>query len=209
MRRRLLAASALLLTGVAVVLLLLAVDVRRVDASFRASDLAYREQPGKNELWRPRRILPFDAAGRMLGVGDDVAFRRGVRLFRVSAGNPNLYLDSRFDPGRGRAQITLTRVAFSDEDGARRSRAENFLGVIAFGSALRDQSSRETFLVNATAAFQAAIRDDPENGEAKYNLELALIWLEAVDFDNSTSSGGRRRGGFGTTAGAGSSGTGY
>jgi hypothetical protein len=203
------AGVAVALAGVAVLLLLLAADFRSVESSLRSSDLAYREQPRRPDLWRPGQILPFAPARRLAGVADDVVFRRGVRLLRLSNATPEQYLDPALDGERGRAQIALTRVAVADEDVRRRAAAENYLGVIAFGSAIRDQTTRETFLVNATAAFQSAIRHDPSNSDAKYNLELALIWLQAVDFDNSTSSGGRRRGGFGTGAGAGSTGSGY
>ena len=209
MSRRAHAGLAALLTGVAVLLLLLAVDVRGVRSSFRSSDLAYRDQPRRSDLWLAHAILPFAPARRLLGVDDDILYRRGVRLLRLSNATPEQYLDPALDGLRGRAQIALTSVAVSDDDPRRRAAAENYLGVIAFGSAIRDQTTRETFLVNATAAFQSAIRHDPAAADPKYNLELALIWLEAVDFDNSTSSGGRRRGGFGTGAGAGSPGSGY
>lgn len=197
------------LAGAAVLLLLLALDVRRAGSSVRASDLAFVEQPGERSLWRPAQLLPFGVARKLLGVDDDLDFRRAVRLFRTSHAGAIQYLDPRSDAERGRAQIALTRVAVRDSDARRRSAAENLLGVISFASAIRDQSTRETFLENSVAAFQSAINDHADNEPAKYNLELALAWLQATNFEGTTTSGGRRRGEFGGGAGAGSAGSGY
>lgn len=209
MSGRIRATVAIALAGLGVLVLLLALDVRRVDANMRSSDLAFAGQPAQPTLWRPATVLPFGAARRLLGVGDDLEYRRAVRLFRLSNASSNSYLDPALDAQRGRAQIALTRVAVADPDPGRRSSAENLLGVIAFASAVRDQSTRATFLDNSVAAFQSAIKDDPGNDRAKYNLELALAWLQATDLNGSTTSGGRRRGQFGGGAGTGNAGSGY
>lgn len=209
MSRTLRAGLALGLVGAGVLLLLFALDVRRLGSSFRASDLAFADQPREQALWRPEQVLPFAVARKLLGVGDDLAYRRSVQLFRASRASASDYLDPQLEAGRGRAQIALTHVAVTDPDPTRRSSAENLLGVIAFASAIRDQSARATFLENSAAAFQSAIKDDPENDFAKYNLELALAWLQATDFEGSATSGGRQRGEFGGGAGAGSAGSGY
>ena len=63
-------------------------------------------------------------------------------------------------------------------------------------------------LQGATAAFQAAIADDPSNDDAKFNLELALSRLHAAQaVFNPNQNGGNPQ--FGKGAGAGEPGTGY
>jgi hypothetical protein len=200
---------AVLMLGLAAVLLLVALDLRRIDSSFRSSDLAFQGRPRQADLWEPAQTLPFGVARRLLAIEDDLSFRRGVQMFRTAQATRETTLDYRYDPIRGRAQIALTGSATNDPDPRRRSIAENLLGIIAFSNAVRDQSTRETWLGNSAATFQSAIARDAENDDAKYNLELALVWLRAVDFDGTTISGGRRRGTFGGGAGAGSSGGGY
>lgn len=202
-------ALALLLAAAGVLALLLALDVRRVHANLVSSDVAFASRPAERSLWRPREVLPFGVARRLLGAGDDVEYRRAVRLYLLSNASSNSYLDPTLDAARGSAQVALTDIAVADPEVSRRSSAENLLGVIAFASAIRDQSTRGTFLENAVAAFQTAIKDEPGNDRAKYNLELALAWLQATDLNGSTTSGGRRRGQFGGGSGTGNAGSGY
>lgn len=209
MRRAALGVLALALTGVAVVLVLLALDVRAWQSSFRSSDLAFRAEPQYRRLWRPDQIVPFGTARRLLGIGDDIAYRRGAQLFRLSHARETSYFDPRVDAIRGEAQAALTNVTGSDPEATRRSAADNLLGVLAFANAARDESTRTTFLQNGAAAFQTAIKFDPFNDDSKYNLELALVRLQAEDFNGTVSPGGRKRGGFGGGAGAGGNGTGY
>jgi hypothetical protein len=203
-RRSLLAA---LLAGAAVVLLLLALDVRRVEATFRTDDLAFRGSASQS-LWRPAQALPFGVTARVLGTGDDVAFRRGVQDFRLAHPREAGVFEPELESLRGRAQVALTRVARSALDGPRRAAAVNLLGVLAFTDSAADSSTRGSYLADGVAAFQAAAALDPLNDDVKYNLELALSRLRD-DPGTGTSAGGRRRGSVGGGAGGGEVGSGY
>ena len=103
----------------------------------------------------------------------------------------------------------------NDPDPAHSSRAANFLGVISIAaynaapSGASDQD-RSELLLNAIASFEQAIELDPENDDAKYNLQLmlargqGLLPTEASAGRNPLPGGRGARG-----AGAGEPGSGY
>jgi hypothetical protein len=103
-------------------------------------------------------------AEAVLGVGDDLAFRRALQLYRAAAAVPN-QLDTAVDlqTRRSEAENALAGPA-SSSDPTRASQARTLLGILAF-----DES-----VDNAIADFTDAVRADPENEAAKYDLELVL-----------------------------------
>ena len=72
-------AGALLCLLLAVVLALLALDVAASSDAIRTGDVRYRVSPEDGGLWRADELVPLDLARNVLGVEDDVAFRRAVR----------------------------------------------------------------------------------------------------------------------------------
>ena len=104
----------------------------------------------------------------------------------------------------------MQQVAGEDSDPARRSRALNLIGVIGFQSSLTDARDQEAFIADAVAAFQTAIELDPENREAKANLELALQRGRTIQPTESGGGPNPSPGGSGAKgAGAGDPGSGY
>ena len=82
------------------------------------------------------------------------------------------------------------------------------LGVISFASALSDAQDQDALQRDALARFRGAIALEPENDEAKANLEVAL----RRDAEAGESGGGKdpTPGGQGARgAGAGEAGAGY
>ena len=88
-----------------------------------------------------------------------------------------------YDDGRQKAQIRgLAELALSDAlatgSRAQASRAGNLLGILA----ATDESGSDAGVSDRRAAetFEAAIRADPANENAKYNLELVLRRIKVV-----------------------------
>lgn len=210
MKRRSVIVGALGCLALAAVLFVAAADVSRWRTALPADDVRYRMSPGVSDLWRPREVVPLGAARSVLGIDDDLAFRRALRavrlaqLDRLHSSDPSVALI------RNEAQARLQAIVEDDHEPTRRSRAMGLVGVLSFASALSETQDQAPLLQEAVASFREAIALDPENGEAKVNLERALQrgrGLQATAASggpNPSPGGGGSRG-----AGAGSPGSGY
>lgn len=209
-RRTLLAAAAMACAALSVLCLLLAVDVGRLSDALAASDVRYRAQPGRAELWRADTTAPFDAAERLLGARDDVDFREAVRALRLGRLDLGITSDPELALRRNEARARLQQIAGEDTDRRRRSRALNLIGVIAFASSLTEARDQAAFVNDATAAFRNAIELDPDNREAKANLELSLQRGRVLQPSEAGGGPNPSPGGSGAKgAGAGDPGSGY
>ena len=207
MRRALALGVAALALAVALGFALLAGDVRRWDRALVSDDLRFQAGPPRDELWRVTVTLPFGTTRRLLGVEDDIAYRRAVALFRLGRPRERAALRPELLAVRGAAQIELRRLSQIDVDRPRRSRLANLLGVLAIAEPRDVGAERVTLLQAAAAHFQTAARLHPGNDDAKYNLELTLRRLRA---ERGRVGVGRLRGRFGATgAGLGRAGSGY
>jgi hypothetical protein len=184
--------------GVATVLIaagvfcaLLAADVRSWASGLRAGDTHFSQAP-RAARWSPPTILPFDPASRILDLSDQLAFRRALRSF-VGAESLGNGFDNGYSESRTRAAVetTLAKVAQSS-DARRASQAENLLGILAFADSRQRGPSAPAPIDRSVAAFQAAVRLDPSNEAAKFNLEWLLRRLAAKGTrrgSNASSSG--------------------
>jgi hypothetical protein len=189
----------------AVLVLLLAVDAHAWQTRMTADDLRFRANPLEHHLWQPDQYAPFGLARTLLGVDDDLAYRRAVREFR--AGRPTeLTFSPETTAHRAQAQIALTNAGRSDSNPLRASDEENLLGVLGFALATQDTSQSRTFLNNSVTAFRAAMDHDPENEDAMWNLEYALGQIKG---SNPQEAGGRDRLGQRGEAGLKDPGRGY
>ena len=188
-RRTLFAVGALLC--VAVLAALLAADLLRHRDGVRSGDREFARNPA-TAAWHTDGVLPFGPAGRILDSGTDLAFRRAAQSFEAVAAAPGT-----FDPGgsiaasRGEAEADLGGIARSGI-GARTSAADNMLGILAFKDSKQSGPTAPAPVDQSVGDFQAAVRADPGNEVAKYNLELLLRQLVAR---------GSRRGANGSSAG--------
>lgn len=155
-----------------------------------------------NAQWRASTLLPGDPTPSLLALGDDLALRRAVRAFLVAESTPRGY-----DNGvtqtrvRGGAELALSDLA-AHGSAARASQAGDLLGVLVVkagqvvGGVTADDRAR--------SAFETAVRRDPANADAKYNLELLLRRTKATSTRQGPGSGsgalahGRRGAGAGT-----------
>jgi hypothetical protein len=200
------AAAALVL---ALVLALVARDVRLWEQSVADGDRSFQVTPGPDGLWEPQsRKLP--GIGRaLLAVDDDLELRRAAQLFRRS--RPRT-LERRTTADL--AEATAAQVAFSEIQrggGARRLRsiAANQLGILALVDALSDPSEAEAGSRKSVQKFTEAIRLDPSNQEAMRNLELVFTLIRASDPRIDPEGVTFRSGGAGAGAGSSSRGSGF
>lgn len=189
----------------AAMLVLLALDARAWSSRLPADDLRYRRDPSTHGLWQPRQLAPFGLARGVLGLGDDLAYRRALREFRIGRPLEPVFTTA-VTTHRIEAQIKLTNVLANTRDAARASQAANLLGVLGFSMASQDVGQRATFLNNAVTAFRRAIVIDPANDDALFNLEYALDQLRG---SGEQQAGGNNRLGQGGRAGLKPTGHGY
>lgn len=187
---------ALVLVALAVVVALLAADVRAWRQAFESGQA------------KPSTRLPWNVAARLIDVNDDVEVRRSIALFRATA-SVHGRLDNALGVAAARANAETALAAVARGHGARASQAATLLGVLAFGDLARgggrDSSQAET----AVGDFENAIRAYPSNVDAKYDLELLLRSLAArgVRAGPGAGSGAGASGHKG--AGSGTPGQGY
>ena len=212
-RELLLVAAAACLVG-AVLCALVAVDVGRWRSTIPADDVRFATGAPTNG-WKPSTLAPFRAGERLLAVGDDVEFRRMLLLLRSSRLRDVTVSDPVLALRRTELTERLERIAVHDPDPVLRSRAASLLGVVSIAAwnsapAVGSQQDRSELLLAAVADFEQAIDLDPDNDDAKYNLQLmlqrgeGLLPTEAAAGRNPAAGGKGSRG-----AGAGAPGSGY
>jgi len=196
--------AALLAAG-AVVAALLAHDVRTVDSALRDGDVVYAATPSRAS-WSASTTIG-GAAESLLGAGDDVVFRQALQQY-VDASKLRLRLDNAVDveSARGRAQDLLERLA-RNEPSPRTSQALTLLGVLAFKASA--SGATQSQVDAAISDFTDAVRADPGNVDAAFDLELLLRLTTAHGTRVEPGQGG----GFGRTgrhgAGGGQPASGY
>lgn len=210
MRRPVLVLGALACILLAAFLALLAADVSRWRDALGADDVRYRAAPDVNNLWNPPTFIAPGVTRGMLGVADDLAFRRAVRALRLSRleeatdSEPTLVLQ------RVEAEARLQALVAAGGDPARRSRAMTLLGVLFLATPVASSEEQAAALKVALTNLQKAIALNPDNNEAKFNLEYALrqrsagLSLRGGAAPNPSGSPNRSRG-----AATGTPGTGY
>ena len=203
-RAFLLAALALAL---AVVFSLLAVDVIHRERALAAGDVRFAAGTSPQDLWRASEIMPLGAARTMLGVDDDLDYREAMRLFKLARPRDDVVGQFNLPANRAQAEDAISRISGTEEDAGRRSQLVNLLGVLALSRAAPDLAQSPSLLDEAAATFRLALRDDPENEDAKANLELVLRVKR--DQQRQQSGDGARPGNDASRVGLSDTGSGY
>src|SRR5262245_31266165 len=151
-KRIAMAVGAVVCLAVATLFVLLAVDIGRWNDAMAADDVRYRAEPESESLWQPDTLLPSGIAKRVLGTGDDVAFREAVRALRLGRLDLGITSDPALALRRGEARARLQEIAGEDGNLVRRSRATNLIGVIGFASSLSEARDQAAFVADAVAA---------------------------------------------------------
>jgi hypothetical protein len=201
-RRTLLLVAAAICLCAAAAAAMLATDVGAWRSALRAGDAEAAADPSAATVPTADELLPFHAARSLLGLDDDLAFRRALVLFHDGySGIPSHDQSSAGTEARAEAEATLERIVRSEGDGARASAAANLLGVLELVDASAG-SSLGGSVDRAIVELQNAVRLDPGDADAKANLELALGLAPPDSPFRSTRhvSSGRRRGGASQTS---------
>ena len=174
MRRARLVVEILVCLALAALLVLLAADVSRWRDALPADDVRYQAAPSARDLWNPHALVPLAAARNSLGVDDDLAFRRAVRAVRLARLEDVRTSDTKVLLQRAEAQERLEAITAGGGDPARRSRAMTLLGVVLLATPVANSEEQTAALKAAVTNLQEAIALDPDNSDAKFNLEFAL-----------------------------------
>jgi hypothetical protein len=206
-RRRLVRVLAVVAVPVAVVLAVLAVDVLTLPDRLARGDVRFDAAPrSQSAPWSEIDFLRGWPAKRLLGAEDDLAYRQTMKRFvRVEPGRVEIFGPT-LENLRGRVQLDLTTGAADDSNPKRRSRMLNLLAALSLETRSFDPDESQAVLRKAIFGFRDAVLIDPENTDAKVNLELALRNAKAVNLPGTDPTGDASSG---EISGQGSSGGGY
>jgi hypothetical protein len=210
--RSLVGLAAVVCLVLAIGLGLLARDVSNSRTAISQGDVEYRVAPEQTGLWRTSTVIPFQLATTLIGTDDDVDLRRAVRAMRLARlDDPTVSLsDPRVVLLRNDAQARLDTIVAGAKDPKQRSRAAGLLGVLGLARLVSETQDRIALLSATVSNLQLAIALDPNNNEAKYNLELALQRARGIQLTEGAGGQNPSPGGSGSTgAGAGDAGSGY
>ncbi|HXY85087.1 MAG TPA: hypothetical protein VEH52_06340 [Gaiellaceae bacterium] len=191
MKRLLGLTGAVLAAVVATVLLLLALDVRRAEHRLAVGDAAVLADPSRTDLWTASEVVPNDAAHRLLGIRDDLAYRNAFRLFLL--GRP--WLNTVLSPldvntYRAEAQVALAHLTQTETNPVRKSNAFNMLGVLNLILVTPvDPQQESSALLRSSLSFRDAIAADDQDPDPKFNLEVALRLLQEEPVTGNTLRG--------------------
>jgi len=175
--------------AVAALALALARDVWLWEKAMRDADRRAQFARTGPASWEAATVLPGDPALRLLGIHDDLAYRRlYVRASAVAAESSSATTSQRSLLEADLARVSRTTNAVAA------SAAANLLGVLFFTDPDDPENSPAE---RAVGAFQDATLADPANASAKANLELILRQLSTSQLKGRSSPGGGDKGGRG------------
>ena len=201
-------ALAVLAVPVAVALAVVATDVLRTPGQIAADDARFESAPMRQRnLWKVG-FLPGLMSERLLGLEDDVFHRQILGLYlRVEPGKVDYEGFPDLESRRAKAQYEVTRLSREEPDPKRRSRMLTMYGVITLDVQVPTKVERLDNIQRAVSAFRNAIELDPENDDAKTNLEGVLSREGGVVLTPSNAPTRDRAGG--QKSGQGGRGSGY
>jgi len=177
-------------------------DARAWRDGLKSGDAVYSHAPARAR-WAADTWLPGDPVGTAVGASRDVDLRRAVQLYVAAMGARR-----GFDAGETRSRVrsaaesALAAVA-AEASPASASQANDLLGV------LQARGPKGTGDELAVSSFRAAVRADPSNVTAKFNLELGLRRVRATQIRHGPGTGSGARGTGRRGAGSGTPGRGY
>ena len=139
-------------------------------------------------VWRPHTWLPAGASQWLLGTGDDVEFGQALQHFQVfrghqqwglfvangGDGDPTAFAHRTLELAQ--LEFTFEKIADSSRSAQLRSRARQLHGILLYQHLILQGGDAKTTLERTIADFTQAVRLDPGNATAKYDLE-GLLYL--------------------------------
>jgi hypothetical protein len=150
-------------------------EARELESSIRSGDAAFRAEPTREGVWATGDMAP--GLKRALAVDDDLAFRRASRLYEVLRRRGRDPFDSAARAFRADAQFAFAQAEQEGLTAEARSKALNLQSILMLEEALGDFRNSGQLVQRSLAGFRRAIRVDPGNEEAMYNVELILRLL--------------------------------
>jgi hypothetical protein len=151
-------------------------EASQVRSELRRSDAAFRAEPAREGLWEAETSTP--GLEKTLGVKDDVAYRKASRLYELLQRRGRDPYDFSARAFRADAQLALARAEAAGMEAPARSKAANLEAIMILEEALGDPLNGPALLDRSLNGFRKALRIDPANEEAMFNLELVLRLLE-------------------------------
>jgi hypothetical protein len=183
-------ALAVLALSAAAVLAVAANDARGVESRLARADARYPAPGRGGDLWRSGTAF-VSVPDVLLGIDDDLALRRALRLVRNGRESSNPDTDATaLARQHSQAEEALLRVLRSEDDPHRRAIAANALGVLFHDDALVSEASAAAFTSRSLEAFRSAVTTDPGAATAKTNLERMLGLLRRERTPRSGGGGG-------------------
>lgn len=179
--------------GLVVVALLsaaLAIDLLRADRHFEASDVRFTTRLDRSVSWTPDTLLPAGISRSILGLDDDLEYRRATQQFWLS--EPRAPLQQFADvTRRAAAERRLAELAEDSSSAEQRSLLVTMRGGLLLEEARATPSQREVFVRRAIEQFQLALAQDRANDDAIHNLELSLKLLRQTGRGDAGETEGR------------------
>jgi hypothetical protein len=173
-------AAIALLAAVAVIAALLAADVHAWPKALQEGDAVYAFSPGRAN-WVPATNLG-GLAKTLLGTSDDVASRLALQDYRETAALEQQLGNAIPVPAARLAAISALSTPASSADPQVAAQARTLLGILTVAEATAGGGAAATD--TAIADFTDAVRVEPGDTAAKFDLELLL---------RLTAPNGRRR----------------
>lgn len=195
------------LLALSIIAALVARDAAAVRHSVERGDLTFLEgQPVYERLWRVDTTIPF--ALELYGIEDDLLYRHALRKYaaedRRDEGGSNFSTAGL----RAETQAALSIAETANLSPARRAVLANLQGILSYGETLTNPLEAAGLAQQALEHIQRAVKTDPTNFDAKYNLEYLLRLVDPnsdralqrtplpLDFEarSTPGGGGNRRG---------------
>jgi hypothetical protein len=174
--------AAAALVAIAAVLVLLARDSWHWSRAIREADLRAEVGPIGPGAWQIKPTLPSGAVTQVLGIDGDLALRRALmQAIQLAADGATAFdLEQRV-----LVETSLQRIAAGDTNHTRASIAADYLGVLFYQDRLAPKEainpynnpanpSHQSLEQRAIAEFETAVVLDPNDSDAKSNLEAML-----------------------------------
>ena len=167
------AAPIVVLLALSLTAALVARDAAAVHGTFRQDDLVFLQgQPVYDRLWHLDSTLPY--VPDLFELDDDLVYRHALRKYAAEDRRQRARVNS-FNPGlRAEAQAALSIAERSELSAARRSKLASLQGVMSYQEAQTNVIDASSLAAQALEHFLRAVKTDPTNVEAKYNLEYLL-----------------------------------
>ena len=182
------AAAAAFLVWIGVLSAVAARDVLAWRHQTAQADVAVASFSPDLGVWRPHTWLPAGVSEWLVGTEDDVEFGQTLQRFQlfrghqqwglfvlnVSIGQPTELAHRTLELAQ--LEFKLDQIARSSRSAELRSRARQLHGILLFQHLILQGGDAKTTLERTIADFTEAVRLDPGNATAKYDLE-GLLYL--------------------------------